>query len=200
MLLKRSALFPNAIVFALSFITLVFVSSLSADAQNRRQFCNDYSQNAIEQNELNEERNCEFSGPRWQSNRAPHFAWCMIFPQQAEEEQKVRQRMLRDCRRDARREARQERRRNIQGKRASCDTYAKTAVVHANANAEYECGFRGGEWNRRERPHFRWCMGARRSFLADETRYRLTQLQKCFNKLGDYDEDEQDAGYRRRRQ
>lgn len=181
----------------LTFVCLVAVSlsSISADAQNRRSFCNSYATEAVEQANLNEEQDCGFTGPRWGDNRTPHFGWCMIFPRQAEAEQEERNKLLRQCRQEKRRARRSER----IGKRANCETYAKTAVVHAQANRKYECGFRGGEWAVRERPHFRWCMGARRKFLADETRYRIGELQKCFNKLGDYDEDQRDRGYRRRR-
>jgi hypothetical protein len=42
-------------------------------------------------------------------------------------------------------------------------------------------------------------MRARRQFLADEIRFRQVELQKCFDKLGDYDEEQEDRGYRRRR-
>jgi hypothetical protein len=119
----------------------------------------------------------------------------MLFPRQAENEQKARAKQLKECRQ----EKRETRRGDAAGKRASCETYAKTAVVHAEANKKYECGNRGGEWIANQRPHFRWCMGARRAYLVDETRFRLAELQKCFDKLGDYDEEEQDRGYRRRR-
>lgn len=180
--------------------TLFFaLTSISASAQNRARFCNEYADSAVEQQEANKERECEYRGARWSNNRTRHFAWCMIFPKQAEAEQEARRKQLRECRREARRERRRERRRATEGKRASCDTYAKTAVVQATANRKYKCGFKGGEWITRERAHFRWCMRSRRAYLADETRYRLAQLQKCFNKLGDYDDEENDRGYRRRR-
>ncbi len=181
--------------FAITCLIAIAFAPAAANAQNRAAFCNQYADQAVEQNEINERRDCGFSGPRWQSNRAAHFGWCMIFPRQAEDEQKARTDQIRECQRDARRE----RRRDIAGKRASCETYAKTAVVHAEANRKFECGYRGGEWNRQERSHFQWCMGARRQYLADETRFRVAELQKCFDRLGDYDEEEQDRGYRRRR-
>lgn len=186
-------------LFAIACALAFTMTPISANAQNRAEFCNEYADNAVEQQEANDERECGYSGPRWSSNRTRHFAWCMIFPKQARAEQNARRKELRECRREARRENRRERRRETKGKRASCDTYAKTAVVQAQANRKYKCGFRGGEWIARERTHFRWCMRSRRAYLADETRYRLAQLQKCFNKLGDYDDEENDRGYRRRR-
>lgn len=182
-------------LFTIVSILVVTLTSISASAQKRARFCNEYADDAVEQQETNKKRDCGYSGPRWSGRRTRHFAWCMIFPKQAEAEQDVRQKQLRECRQEARRE----RRRETAGKRASCDTYAKTAVIQAKANRKYKCGFKGGEWGTRERRHFRWCMRARRTYLADETRYRLVQLQKCFNKLGDYDDEENDRGYRRRR-
>lgn len=188
----RSSAFGISAIFCTIALAL---TSVTASAQNRAQFCNGYADTAVEQNDENDERDCGFSGPRWSDNRTNHFAWCMLFPQRAEEEQRARQDQLRECRRDAR----DDRRRDAAGKRASCDTYAKTTVVQAQANQKYECGYRGTEWVAQERPHFQWCMGARRQYLADEIRYRQGELQKCFDKLGDYDDEREDRGYRRRR-
>lgn len=183
-------------VTAIVCLVTFSLSAISANAESRRKFCNNYAKEAVEQNEINDELGCEYHGSRWQSKVTPHFAWCMLFPRQAEAEHENRAKMIRKCRREARRDRR---RHNREAKRANCDTYAKIAVVQAKANSKYECGYRGGEWIKRERPHFRWCLGARRAYLVDEIRYRQVQLQKCFNKLGDYDEDDQDRGYRRRR-
>jgi hypothetical protein len=144
---------------------------------------------------MNERRNCGFQGPRWSDNRTAHFGYCMVFPRQAQQESEARKEELESCR-DNRRENRRAER---EGRRANCDTYAKIAVVQADSNRKYNCGYRGGEWEREERPHFRWCMRARRSFLEDELRFRTGELQKCFNKLGDDDEDSDDRGYKRRR-
>ncbi len=88
--------------------------------------------------------------------------------------------------------------RNPEGKRASCDTYAKLAVVQAEANQKYDCNLRGPEWSLNTRGHYEWCMFARREFLVDQLRYRAQELQKCFNNLGDYDDDRWDRSYRRR--
>jgi len=192
---RVSALGLSAIVCTIALA----LTSVSANAQSRAKFCNSYADDAVEQNNTNEERDCGYSGSRWSDNRTQHFAWCMIFPKQAKAEQDARQKQLRECRQDARRDRRRERRKETAGKRASCDTYAKTAVIQAEANEKYKCGFEGGEWLARERSHYRWCMRARRQYLADEIRYRQAELQKCFDKLGDYDDEENDRGYRRRR-
>jgi hypothetical protein len=165
------------------------------NAQGRRATCENYADDAVRQNGMNERRNCGFQGPRWSDNRTAHFGYCMVFPRQAQQESEARKEELESCR-DNRRENRRAER---EGRRANCDTYAKIAVVQADANRKYNCGYRGGEWEREERPHFRWCMRARRSFLEDELRFRTGELQKCFNKLGDDDEDSDDRGYKRRR-
>lgn len=173
---------------------LIGAYALSADpaeAQGRRDFCDNYANEAVRAAEANERRNCGYEGPRWSSNRGAHFAWCLIAPGQAEREADARREQLQECRQDRREEK--------VGKRANCDTYAKIAVVQADANNKYDCGYRGGEWITEERPHFRWCMRSRRDYLADEIRYRAVELQKCFNKLGDYDDEGSDRDYRRRR-
>ncbi|MDZ4790580.1 MAG: DUF2541 family protein [Hyphomicrobiales bacterium] len=85
------------------------------------------------------------------------------------------------------------------GKKAGCETYAALSVVQSEANEKYRCGFRGGEWSDNKRGHYEWCLRNKRDFMADETRYRLGELQKCYNKLGDYDDENYDRGYSRRR-
>ncbi len=88
--------------------------------------------------------------------------------------------------------------RDAEGKRANCDTYAKIAVVQAEANDKYNCHLRGPEWNTNTRAHYEWCMFSKRDFLMDSLRWRAQELQKCFNNLGDYDDDRWDRGYRTR--
>lgn len=165
--------------------------TMSAEAQGRRDRCDEYAREAVKQSEINDRRNCGFKGPQWNDNRAAHFSWCMIFPKQAKEEQEDREAKLAGCR-DTRRSERT-------GRRASCDTYAKIAGVQADANKKFNCGFRGDEWDNNERQHMRWCMRAKRAYLLDEIRYRAGELQKCFDKLGDDDDDTDDRGYQRRK-
>lgn len=173
--------------------------SVDASAQGRRANCDDYANDAVRQHEINERRNCGYEGPRWSDNRTAHFGWCMIFPRQAQQELEARKDELEACRDNRRGNRRDARRGEREGRRANCDTYAKIAVVQAEANKKYDCDNRGGEWEDKERPHFRWCMRAKRSHLADELRFRTAELQKCFNKLGDDDEDSDNRGYKRRR-
>ena len=38
-------------------------------------------------------------------------------------------------------------RRDVEGKRATCDTYARIAVIQARANQRFRCGLQGPGWN-----------------------------------------------------
>lgn len=175
----------------------------SASAQGRDD-CDSYAREAVDQAQRNERLNCGYEGPRWSGNRQGHFAWCLISPRQAREENEARGDLLQKCehrsnRQERREERRDDRRSERVGKRANCDTYSKIAEAQTNANQKYDCGYRGGEWSTDSRAHFGWCMVNKRDFMLDEMRYRAVELQKCFNKLGDFDEDGGDSGYRRRR-
>lgn len=204
---SKTAVLPFARLLGLATIGAGMLTGIfnaqTAEAQGRRAVCQDYARQAVEENEINRRRNCGFEGPRWNSNEGAHLAWCLITPDGAEREAAARREQLQGCReerREDRREGREERRDGKrEGKRANCDTYAKIAVVQAEANEKFECGYRGGEWSTREAPHFQWCMKSRRAFLADELRFRSGELQKCFDRLGDYDDEGNDRDYRRRR-
>jgi len=81
-----------------------------------------------------------------------------------------------------------DRRGDVEGKRASCELYARIASVQSDANIRYRCGFRGPQWATDMAPHFRWCRWAPRSDLARDQLFRSQQLQDCFNRLGDFDD------------
>lgn len=186
---------------------LVF-AALPANAQNRAEACGDYAREAAEQAGQNERNRCGYQGGRWSADRGAHFAWCMLVgPRQAEDENRARSDDLRRC--TAERRGRDDDRRgdgdrdrrgggDREGKRANCDTYSRIAEVQAEANDKYRCGYRGGEWSTSKRSHFEWCMTNKREFALDEQRHRAQELQKCFNNLGDYDDDRWDRSYRRR--
>jgi hypothetical protein len=187
---------------SLAFAALLAVSP--AGAQDRGD-CEDYAREAVDLARRAEQLNCGFEGPRWSDNRGGHLTWCLIAPRLARGENDARRDQLAQCerrtdRRERREERRDDRRSERVGKRANCDTYAQIAEVQADANVKYNCGYRGGEWTSDKRAHFGWCMGHKREFMLDELRYRAIELQKCFNNLGDYDEDGGgDRDYRRRR-
>lgn len=182
----------KACLKGLILAAIMFGAALPAQAQNREQRCRDYSEQAADQANQNERDRCGFRGPRWSGDRAPHYAWCLLFPRQADDEARARSEDLRKCVADKRGGGGRE------GKRASCDTYSRIAEVQAEANDKYKCGYRGGEWSTSKRAHLEWCMTNKREFALDEQRHRAQELQKCFNNLGDYDDDRWDRSYRRR--
>jgi hypothetical protein len=77
---------------------------------------------------------------------------------------------------------------NVAGKRASCNVYARIALVQANANSDYRCGYGGPRWARDPLRHFRWCRYAPRSAIREEQRERARDLADCFDRLGDFDD------------
>ncbi len=81
-----------------------------------------------------------------------------------------------------------DRRGDVEGKRASCELYARIAVVQADSNDRFRCGYRGPAWSNDAGGHFRWCRWARRADLAREQLNRSQSLQDCFNRLGDFDD------------
>jgi hypothetical protein len=78
---------------------------------------------------------------------------------------------------------------NVEGKRASCEVYAQIAQVQTEANRKYRCGYEGVRWDTNPEPHFRWCRFVRRETLGAELRERSIDLQRCFDRLGDFDDD-----------
>jgi hypothetical protein len=185
----------------IGFAAAMAVSPVTAQG---RADCEDYAREAVDLSHRAEQLNCGFEGPRWSDNRGGHFTWCLISPRAAQEENEARRDQLAQCerradRRERREDRRDDRRSDRIGKRANCDTYSQIAAVQADANQKYNCGYRGGEWSTDARAHYGWCMTHRRDFMIDELRNRAVELQKCFNTLGDYDEDNGDTGYRRRR-
>jgi hypothetical protein len=85
---------------------------------------------------------------------------------------------------------RDDRRGDVEGKRASCEVYARVAQVQADANKRFRCGLRGPAWESDLKPHFQWCRFVPRQRIAEEQRNRSQDLQRCFDKLGDFDEDD----------
>jgi hypothetical protein len=79
--------------------------------------------------------------------------------------------------------------RDVEGKRATCDTYARIAVVQAQANQRFRCGLQGAGWNDDARRHFEWCRWVPRRRVAEEQRNKAEDLQRCFDRLGDFDDD-----------
>jgi hypothetical protein len=79
-----------------------------------------------------------------------------------------------------------------EGKRASCELYAQLSVVQAEANRRHNCGFGGPRWDTSGRTHFHWCRYVAREAVRQELRGRGQDLQQCFDRMGDFDEERQD--------
>ena len=80
-------------------------------------------------------------------------------------------------------------RRDVVGKRAACEVYARIAVIQADANRRFRCGLQGPAWTDDPARHFQWCRWAPRHRTAEEQRNRSIELQRCFDRLGDFDDD-----------
>ena len=84
---------------------------------------------------------------------------------------------------------RDDRRGDVEGKRASCEVYSRIAVVQADAARRFRCGLKGPAWNNDPKAHFQWCRFVPRRKIAEEQRSRSDELQRCFDRLGDFDDD-----------
>jgi hypothetical protein len=84
---------------------------------------------------------------------------------------------------------RDDRRGDVEGKRATCEVYARIAVVQADANERFRCGLQGPAWTSDPARHFQWCRYVPRHRVAEEQRDRSEELQRCFDRLGDFDDD-----------
>ncbi len=84
---------------------------------------------------------------------------------------------------------RDDRRGDVEGKRASCEVYARIAAVQADANQRFRCGLRGPAWSGDVKAHFQWCRYVPRRKIAEEQHNRADNLQRCFDRLGDFDDD-----------
>jgi hypothetical protein len=79
--------------------------------------------------------------------------------------------------------------RDVEGKRATCDVYARIAVIQADANERFRCGLQGPAWTNDPARHFEWCRYVPRQRIAEEQHERSEELQHCFDRLGDFDDD-----------
>jgi hypothetical protein len=80
-------------------------------------------------------------------------------------------------------------RRDVEGKCATCDTYARVSVIQAQANQRFRCDLQGAGWNDDARRHFEWCRWVPRRRVAEEQRNRSEDLQRCVDRLCDFDDD-----------
>jgi hypothetical protein len=78
---------------------------------------------------------------------------------------------------------------DVEGKRAACEVYSRIAVIQADANERFRCGLQGPAWTNDPARHSQWCRYVPRQRVAEEQRNRSDELQRCFDKLGDFDDD-----------
>jgi hypothetical protein len=84
---------------------------------------------------------------------------------------------------------RDDRRGDVEGKRATCEVYTRIAVIQAEANQRFRCGLEGPAWTNDPARHFEWCRWVPRHRVAEEQVNRSEELQRCFDRLGDFDDD-----------
>ena len=204
----KQQMLRSARVILGALICLVAINTFT-QAQGRREECTRYAREAVDQYEENQRMHCNYAGSRWSGAREAHFAWCLLYERKAKWERHIRRKLLQECAERtppsirARIEAEADdfpaqSTQSEEAKHASCDTYSRIAVIQANANKKNECGFEGAEWTEDEQAHYEWCVHNKRVFSLDELRFRAQELQKCFDKLGDYDDKDWDRSYRRR--
>ena len=79
--------------------------------------------------------------------------------------------------------------RRCRGQACKCEVYSRIAVVQADANERFRCGLQGPAWNNDPARHFQWCRYVPRQRVAEAQRGRSEELQRCFDRLGDFDDD-----------
>ncbi|MDZ4790576.1 MAG: hypothetical protein SGJ17_05115 [Hyphomicrobiales bacterium] len=147
-----------------------------AFAQDMRERCGTYAEEAAKQEAQNRTQACGFEGPRWSIAASSHLAWCQTFPQLAVSEQRERAKLLQRCTQGAREGAR----------KAACDHYAAIAEAQAASNAKAACEFLGPRWSVGRDIHFNWCMTQRAGPLHEEMTARERGLALCFAYINDY--------------
>ncbi len=131
--------------------------------------CNAYARQAVNQNNENLQRNCGFSGPRWQSDHNAHFGWCMgggWMMDGPTNEKNARAADLARC---------------VPKERVDefCAGYAQTAVRQHTDNQQRRCGFSGARWQSNIAAHRDWCMGAGKVAATGEQEARTRDLAGC---------------------
>ncbi len=60
-----------------------------------------------------------------------------------------------------------------------CHEYAAAAVIKADENLAFRCGYSGPRWGTNYAVHFAWCLGARRSDTIRERSLRRRMIAAC---------------------
>jgi len=84
---------------AVSLGALVGAAAVAGNALAQAQSnCEWYANLALQQQKINLDRACGFTGPAWSTNRAAHLSWCVsVAPEVWKEQAKQRDQMLAKC-------------------------------------------------------------------------------------------------------
>lgn len=156
-------------IAAVFVLTPVSATRVQADANLN---CDAYAGAAVAQNQQNENLGCGFSGGAWSSDFNAHRKWCLASGTKMENlaaEDKARSAALAQCGAKPKLD------------QAACQTFAKRAVMAADAAAKRSCGFGGGRWSVDYGSHFNWCLSASQPARDQEDQARANQLQGCLD-------------------
>ena len=128
--------------------------------------CSAYATAAVEQQNQNVALGCGLTGGAWHTDFQRHFNWCVqpnVKMTNLTTEDNYRKNALAQC----------------TARRASCESYASSAVAAQSYNMQNNCGFTGGAWHSDYQRHFGWCMTAEAHRPGQETLTRNMHIQQC---------------------
>lgn len=135
--------------------------------RGKSSYCHDYARQAYRAAEINEQRDCGFTGSRWHLRQSSHYQWCLRVPRQrAESEIEARRDLLRRCR-------------GGESGGSFCNDYARRAVRAQRTNQRLDCGYTGYLWSSNFNTHYNWCRDASHRSVVRALREREDQLSRC---------------------
>ena len=124
-------------------------------------FCNNYASEAEKTVSFAKALKCGFQGPRWGSDKGPHFAWCLLVDNGlAQSETDARTADLKQC---------------------TCQWYADQTMVQIAMNTAKKCGFTGLRWLDDKTAHYNWCFNFNPGIdaMKSELSIRKKMLKGC---------------------
>ena len=155
------------------------IGSLPSWAQNVRDVCRTYAQDAVTFQQQNLELGCGLAGPEWNANFNYHFDWCVNGNnyRSARQWTDFRRSKIAQCREAAGQQAPPRPGKDVA---AVCERYAAEAIAQQNRNRQVSCGLNGPEWNGDYRYHYDWCVDGRNSQNSRYwTKWREERLSTC---------------------
>jgi hypothetical protein len=134
--------------------------------------CDAYAGAAVAQNQQNLAQGCGLTGGAWSNDFNAHRNWCRAPGTKMANltaEDNARSAALAKCGNKPKLD------------QQACQTYAKKAVIAAEAAATRKCGLKGGRWSADFGSHFNWCIGADPDGRTAEDDARANQLQGCLD-------------------